>query len=219
MRLTSILAIVVLSFGCLGTTRGAIINFSSTGNVWEDSTGTGLVDGNIVSVGIFAGGFNFGDIGTVPLDTFAEVNAFFTEIGADVTSSALGSVIPANSGAQEGGSGTSGSTSSPIYFWTFNSSDRSTATEWAIVSNTLWTVPADPVPGNISIDLGVDVGTRTIEFGSASSTNGLGGGPNVQTAAFGSTAIPEPISLITMAIGLGCLLLLTRHRRNTAQYK
>ena len=166
----------------------ATINFDSTDSIWENRLGAPLSDGSQILIGNFdtTGAFDFNLIGTLAFDSYAEVSPFFTQYGADATET-----VSTFSGIQQGGSGISTDTGSQIYFWAFNDSILSNATEWAIVRNSdsSWLVPSDPTPGSTSINLGVSTGTRFIEFGDESSNLGPTAAEfNVQTML----VVPEP---------------------------
>lgn len=184
----------------------ATLNFDSTASLWEDSSGTLLVDGSLVRLGFFdtSGAFDFAFIGTAAFDTFAEVDAFFTEYGTSVTSS------PVTAGFQLGGVGSSSDTGNQLFYWGFNAATGAAATEWAIVtnSNAAFFVPTDPLPGSTSIDLGLAPGTRSVLFGSESTNLGFGGWAlNIQTEL---VVVPEPSTYAMMALGLVVLLVARR---------
>ncbi|MGK0456334.1 MAG: hypothetical protein ACJAUA_000632 [Zhongshania aliphaticivorans] len=204
--------IVVLYLFVTSSAFSASISFDSLGSQWEDGSGSPLSDGNIVLIGNFdtSGVFDFSSIGTSEYDSYNEVSSFFTQYGLDTTETEFGA-----SGVQQGGTGPSSDTGSAIYFWAFNSSDVSLATEWAIVSNTdlSWFVPSDsPIPGSTSIDIGGLADTRSIEFGNLSSNLGIGDQLNIQTALL----VPEPSTYALFAGVLAFGYIVIRRSRSQA---
>ena len=224
-QLTLWLASLGLAMFANTASSSVVIGFTATEAQFEDSSGTALSNGSIVSVGYFnlSGAFSFAQIGTPAFDSYAEVSPYFTSYGSASTETLAYSAPYNRAGSIDTGNGSGiapdGDAGKALYMWAFNSSSVATATEWAIVSNLTttpggkWIVPTTPF--STDIDLGGDVSTRVVNFGAVSSNTGSGGVGVYDIKTMAISAVPEPSSFLALA-GLGLFGFVSRRVRRSS---
>jgi hypothetical protein len=185
------------------------IEYSAAGDNIRNPDGSLAPVGEAVLLGTFPTGFDFS-----ANQTFSSLSAAFTQFD----STTIG-----NGGFLAGQFDKSVVLNNPafnnkqLYIWVFNNATPSSATAWAIVTNTAstWVVP--PTAGDFTAidasDIGVFVPVGAFGVGVPSSINNPGG--NQTDWMMTMTAIPEPSSLALLGIGLGLIPLATLRRRRS----
>ncbi len=194
--------------------------FTGAGTVFLSNGTTAVPSPNIVWMGFFATGFNF-----VTNTSFAQLSAGFTlidtvQFGQDESGLAGGGAIVAAPPGQFYGSifGSPLPGSPPanqqLYIWVFNSANPavSTPSQWAILTNPVWTRPASG-PNQILIDPTSDAGT-IVPAGAIGSLVANGGGFNIVEG--NAPAIPEPSTYAMGVFGLAAVAAFRRRRATKA---
>jgi hypothetical protein len=229
-------AVIAAALVCISMSRVyaiATANFSAAGDTYfANSSGTYLLDGNLVEVGRFSisdgtisamvsGGevsqANYSTLmaSFIPLDT-----VFSSAIGVGTTAGASSDNSGAISKAFTGGNATFAGLS--MYVMVFNTSTTGTATQVGVFTGPTWLFPGNMVSGAVAYDAGT-AGTPLI----GTITTGRPGTGNDYNTVIGDgldpirslnlvniTAIPEPSSIALVGIGMLGLVGFIRRRRS-----
>ena len=190
-----------------GHSQAALINVgvnnAGGAQAIKSSLGTSLAAGSIVRIGTFSLAGVALQTAIDNATTFAEINALFTPIGENAGDANDGTNGPVTiSGAGVIGDTVTGVNNADVRFpaatklyvmvLDVNQANMATATEWLIMSDSLWTIPA--------------TGTRVLAFSAIGSQAEILAGTFVNSTQFNLApiAVPEPgvVSLCLAAVGL-----------------
>lgn len=179
------------------------------GNVFRLENNAPNPTGNAILLGRF--GASNGGVSTFTFssnDTYAFLLSNFTQYDATTMGTGVGNTGPGTFSDSTGNVSLPGSAGDQLYMWVFNSPTPATATQWAIVTSTLWTRPASGANSS-AFDIADGVSIPAGALGSLIA-DGMGGfDVGLRTA----TVIPEPSTYAMGILGAASLIALRRRRK------
>ena len=196
--------LAILSLASLASAASIEFSMGLNGGAIQNPNASTASDGDLVLVGTFTSGFDFG----LNANNYAVTLAAFSQYGSTTIGSGVG--VPPSSGMFDANIAVPGgaTTNAPLYMWIFNNAVAGNATAWAIVTNpsSLWLTPGGALSTNIGGD---DTGTV---IASGAHGNALGSVPssNIRMA---TVTVPEPTSIALLSGGLLMVGSMIRRRK------